>query len=141
MTENRRDRVSPPAVGAVSLLVSFAVLCLTVFALLSLTTVRADQRLEETSAQAVRDYYAADLEAQAILSRLRSGVQSEQVTIQSDSSGTYASYACPISDTQELQVELELGEEGAYRVLRWQVVPVGEWELDETLDLWDGELF
>ena len=55
---------SPPAVGGVSLLVVFAVLCLTVFALLSLSTVRADARLSEASAQSVADYYAADCEAQ-----------------------------------------------------------------------------
>ena len=52
----RRVHFSPPAVGGVSLLVVFAVLCLTVFALLSLTTVRADVRLADASAQAVSDY-------------------------------------------------------------------------------------
>ena len=31
---NRNDRFSPPAVGGISLLVAFAVLCLTIFALL-----------------------------------------------------------------------------------------------------------
>ena len=38
MTERKRETFSPPAVGGISLLVAFAVLCLTVFALLSLTT-------------------------------------------------------------------------------------------------------
>lgn len=141
MAENRREHVAPPAIGAVSLLVSFAVLSLTVFALLSLSTVRADDRLGEAAVQAVGDYYAADLEAQAILAQLRNGGLPEAVTLQSDSGGTYASYACPISETQELQVEVALGAEGEYRVLRWQSVLVEEWELDESLDLWDGELF
>lgn len=141
MTERKRERISPPAVGAASLLVSFAVLCLTVFALLSLTTVRADDRLGEASAQATADYYAADLEAQAILARLRNGERPETVSFQSDSTGTYASYACPISETQELRVEVELGAEGAYRVLRWQAANVEAWDFDDTLDLWDGEWF
>ena len=48
-----KKRFSPPVVGGSSLLVIFAVLCLTVFALLSLSTVRADVRLSEASAQAV----------------------------------------------------------------------------------------
>ena len=50
-----KKRFSPPVVGGSSLLVIFAVLCLTVFALLSLSTVRADVRLSEASVQAVSD--------------------------------------------------------------------------------------
>ena len=52
---------------------AFAVLCLTVFAVLSLTTVQADARLAEASARAVEEYYAADCAAQEILARLRNG--------------------------------------------------------------------
>ena len=46
-------RFAAPAVGGSSLLVIFAVLCLTVFALLGLSTVRADGRLSDASAKAV----------------------------------------------------------------------------------------
>ena len=70
---NKKESFSPPAVGGISLLVVFAVLCLTIFGLLSLATVQADGRLADASAQAVTDYYAADCEAQAILARLLSG--------------------------------------------------------------------
>lgn len=60
-------RFTPPAVGGSSLLVIFAVLCLTIFALLGLGTVQADQRLSDASAEAVYGYYAADCQAEAIL--------------------------------------------------------------------------
>lgn len=73
MAERKREGMTPPALGGSSLLVAFAVLALTVFALLSLSTVQADVRLADASAQAVSDYYAADCEAQEILARLRSG--------------------------------------------------------------------
>ena len=51
-----------------------------------------------------------------------------------------------ISDTQELQIEVELTEEEAhmnwrYEVVRWQAVPAGQWEPDDSLDIWDGGLF
>ena len=74
MAENRGERFSVPATGGISLLTVFAVLCLTVFALLSLSTIRADGRLAQASAQAVEDYYAADRQAQAVLAKLRGGV-------------------------------------------------------------------
>lgn len=138
-----RDRFSPPAVGGISLLVVFAVLCLTVFALLALTTVQADTRLADASAEAVTDYYAADCQAQEILARLRNGEIPEGVEI----TGAVASCAVPISDTQELQIEVRLDrllwgmETDGYTVLRWQAVPTGAWEADESIDVWDGTVF
>lgn len=126
-------RFAPPAVGGVSLLVVFAVLCLTVFALLSLATVQADTRLADASAQAVAEYYAADCEAQAILARLRAGERLEGV----ESFGGIYAYTCPISDTQELQVEVWL-KDGHYKILRWEAAASVEWEADSTLELWDG---
>ena len=48
-------------------------------------------------------------------------------------------YAVPISDTQELQVEVLVDRtDGSWSVLRWQSVPVGEWEPDTSLTVWDG---
>ncbi len=140
--DKQKKRFSPPAAGGVSLLVVFAVLCLTVFALLSLTTVQADVRLADASAQAAADYYAADLEAQTILARLRNGERPEGVTF-TGSGLLRAEYACRISDTQELQVSVILqGISGReYVIERWQAVPSAEWESDESLDLWDGAPF
>lgn len=134
-----RERFSPPAVGGVSLLVAFAVLCLTVFALLALTTVQADNRLADASAKAVTDYYAADCQAQEILARLRNGERPEGVEF-SGSGLLHAQYVVPISDTQELQVSVILKgtADQEYVIERWQAAPSVEWESDESLDLWDG---
>ena len=134
MTERRRERFTPPAVGGSSLLVVFAVLCLTVFALLSLATVRADERLSEASARAAANYYAADVEAQTILAALRAGEMPDGVT---ETDGVYAS-SCPISDSQTLEVEVLLEDGGGWTVLRWQAEPAGGWTPDESLDVWDG---
>ena len=133
----QRDHLSAPATGGISLLTVFAVLALTVFALLSLSTVRADERLSLASAQAVRDYYAADKGAQEILARLRAGEVPLDVTID----GGIYSYAVPISENQELQVELRV-EGSIYTVLKWQAVSLGDWEeVEGELDLWDGMPF
>lgn len=139
-------RFLPPAVGGSSLLTVFAVLCLTVFALLALATVRADARLADASVQAVEGYYEADRAAQEILACLRSGAPlpegcAVQTATESDYKGTLFSYICPISDTQQLEVEVVVEEDGGYTVLRWQARPTGEWEGDDSLNLWDGVLF
>ena len=129
-------KFTPPAVGGVSLLVVFAVLCLTVFALLSLTTVQADVRLADASAQTVVDYYAADRQAQEILARLRAGELPDDVTV----GGDIYTYSCPVSSSLNLDVEVCV-QGTDYTVLRWQVVSAEEWEFDDFLDLWDGEMF
>lgn len=148
MAERKREGMAPPALGGSSLLVVFAVLALTVFALLSLSTVQADVRLADASAQAVTGYYAADVKAQEILARLRNGETVEGVEMElakvdyiDRPGGLVRScfYAVPISDTQELQVEVILYGDGGYDILRWQAVPIGEWEPDDTLNVWTGE--
>lgn len=149
MDRQKDNRFSPPAVGGISLLVVFAVLCLTVFALLSLITVQADVRLAEASVRAVSDYYAADVKAQEVLAQLRSGETPAdvEITIHLEDSwhGAFLSryeYTIPISDTQKLQVEVLVNEpDGSYSVLRWQALPAQEWESDDMLELWDGVMF
>ena len=116
----KRSRFSFPVVGGTSLLVMFAVLCLITFAVLSLSTVKAGDRLGEASAEAVMEYYAADYEAERILAQLRSGILPEGVVFEGDVYG----YSCPVSETQRLQVSVQkVGED--WKVLRWMVVT--EW--------------
>lgn len=131
---DNKNHFSPPLVGGSSLLVIFAVLCLTVFALLGLSTVQADGRLSDASAEAVSAYYAADCQAEEIFARLRNGEFPAEVTM---NSGVYF-YTCPISETQALQVEL-LEAGGAWTVLQWQAVSTADWQPDTLLDLWDGD--
>ena len=110
-------RNAPPMVGTSSLLIIFAVLCLTVFSLLTLSTAKADQRLSAVSADTVTAYYAADLQAETILAQLRSGQIPEGVTVD----GSVYSYTCKISETQTLIVEVSLVE-NSWEILRWQSV-------------------
>ena len=128
-------REAPPAVGGSSLLVIFAVLCLTIFALLSLSTVQADRRMAEASYQAVQGYYEADTEAELILANLRSGNLPDNVTKKDN----LYSYTCQVSETQALEVEVQITED-SYRGLRWQLVSTTEWEADDGLDVWDGSM-
>lgn len=117
-----KSSFSLPTMGRISLLVVFAVLCLTVFALLRLSAVQADSRLGEASARAVTDYYTADCKAHAILAQLRAGEWPSDVGLERDNNDVY-SYVCPISETQDLVVEVEvIGSD--YRILRWQAIPV-----------------
>ncbi len=136
MDNQKNHSFVPPAVGGMSLLVAFAVLCLTIFSLLSLATVQADTRLADASAEAVSRFYAADCAAQEILAQIRAGELPEGVSVYED----LYYYTCPISDTQDLEVEVLLSA-GEYSIERWQAVPAEEWVSDDSLELWDGGFF
>ena len=134
---SKKERFAPPAIGGSSLLVIFAILCLTVFALLSLGTVQANSRLADASADAISSYYEADCQAEVILAQLRAGEMPDGVTV----NGDLYEYSCLISDTQTLEVQVQLDGE-AWTVLRWKAVSTAAWEIEDGLDLWDGgELF
>ena len=125
------EHSSFPGIGGSSLLIIFAVLCLTVFSLLGLSTVKANQRLSDISIKAISDYYAADCKAEEIFARLRQGEMPDGV---SETDGIWR-YTCTISDTQTLVVEIQRSN---WEVLRWQAVSTVQWESDQRLELWDG---
>ena len=130
---NKEKKLRLPAAGGSSLLVIFSVLCLVTFALLGMSTVQADYRLAEASQNAIRAYYEADYQAEEMFARLRSGELPEEVIVV----GELYFYSCPISDKQELQVELQKQGE-TWTVLQWQARSLAEYG-EEILDVWDGE--
>lgn len=132
--DHKRQSGFPVMMGGSSLLVIFAVLCLTVFALLSLSTVLADKRLADASAEAVSAYYEADCRAEEIFAKLRCGRQLPEGVRRE---GDQYMYTCVISDTQALWVELQ-ADGGSWTVLRWQAVPQTQIR-DAQLEVWDGK--
>lgn len=128
------ERLSPSGFGTGALLTVFSVLCLAVFAVLSISTVQSQRALSLRSADAVQEYYRADARAEEILSRLRSGQIPEQVRRE----GEVYSYTCPISDTRSLEVKVRI-EDGDCTVVRWQAVSAVSWEESDGLQVWTGE--
>ena len=130
---DKKERITPPAIGASSLLVIFSVLCLTVFALLSLSTVQAQRRMADASVKAVSAYYSAECQAEEVFAALRSGRMVSGVS----KTGDYYEYACSISENQKLMVEL-VCRNGEWEVLRWQTVATVQISQEDRPDVWDG---
>ncbi len=130
----QKNGISLPGMGLSALLVIFGVLALTVFALLSVSTARAQQRLGEKARQPVTAYYQADAQAQQILARLRAGEVPPEVTVEQ---GVYR-YRCSLGQDQYLDVEVAVtGLE--YEILRWQVCSEYAWTAEDDLSVWDGK--
>ena len=69
-----------------------------------------------------------------ILAQLRNGVVPEVVE---EENGIY-SYACPVSDTQELQVAVRI-EGTTWKILRWKTVSTAVWGEEVPLPVWNGK--
>lgn len=130
--KEKRPAIGTP--GSSSLMVIFAVLCIAIFAVLSLSTSLAGKRLAESSAESVYDFYRADCEAEKTLTLLRNGVLPEDV----EKNGDVYTYFVPVSDSRAIQVEVSVsGEE--YEIRSWNTVYMADWAADEKIDVWAGE--
>lgn len=130
---SKRTRIPAP-VGASSLLVIFSVLCFTAFAMLALSTVKADERLADASCESVQAYYRADCEAEEILGRLRNGETVDHVVRK----GNYYTYSCTVSDTQVLSVVVKIDGQD-YRIHQWKLEETTQWNPDQHMDLFEVE--
>lgn len=120
--------------GGSSLMVVFAVLCLTVFAILALSTVLADARLSDAYVSDVSDYYKADARAEETIAQLRNGTVPPDV----EQNGNEFSFCCPIGDTRSLFITVEVNGENDWRVLSKTTKYTAEWQADDGLDIWAG---
>lgn len=108
-----RRKTGSVFIGVSSLLVIFIVLCLTTFAALSLTSANADLKMARRAAQTVSEYYAADSRAVELLVQADAAVGGESRAaagrgglLRAPGPALVASYTVPISDAQELRVEV-----------------------------------
>ena len=131
--------------GSALIVLVFVVLCLTIFALITLSSANYDQTLAQTAAHTVKEYYEADTLAETIVAQILESATTPAavlgVEIQSevyDGSET-VKFTCPVTDTKELQVEIVLAGD-ACSVRAWRMQDSDSWELiDIGLPVWQGE--
>ena len=135
-------------VGSASIIMIFAVLCLTVFSTLSYVTANQEQKLAEKSARAIEQYYAADWQCEAyyeeIYKLLKAGVAASElpqyldVEVTETGTAAFIDYAVDIDERQQLQVRLA-AEEGALRTEMWAVAAKAPHAYSDEIAVWDGE--
>ena len=130
-------------VGSASVVLVFAVLCLTVFSLITLVVAKNNKSLAETEASLVAQYYEADALAEHIVAEiLETGAIPE--TVRGVEINTYwdmmlemevASYLCPLSEKKELYIKLGIDGDSV-NIVNWQMLDIGDWEFDDSLGVW-----
>jgi len=132
-------------VGSASIVLVFAVLCLTVFSLITLVVARNDKNLIDAEAQLVIGYYEADALAEYIVAEIvradiiPGSVRDIDIVTDFDfGSGRETAYFfCPISDQKDLYVRLAVDEDSC-DILSWRMWDTDDWVVDDSLDVWQG---
>lgn len=148
--------------GSSLMLVILIVLCLTVFATLSLVSALRDYKYSTKSAEKTYNYYQADAEANRVLADISEVLQqtyskhpktytAQRVTelekldslgsVTTDEKGkTSVQYQVSVNEQQLLSVTLVLkdkitSESGYYTITEWKEIAASEWQTDTTLPL------
>jgi len=131
-------------VGSASIILVFAVLCLTIFALISLTAANVDKTMLDISSKVINEYYEADTLAECILAEILDSaivpdsVYGIDISTERSAGTEYIEFSCPVSDTKLLHVKVELSGD-SYDILQWNVEDIGLWEADDRLNVWLGD--
>lgn len=129
--------------GAVSLVMIFCVLCMAVFSVLTLATAVREQGLTELTARRAAEYYEADRQAVELLSALLTEGPAPDMgvdwSVTRGEEGSLVEFTIPVGEEQGLEVRALLRQDAAgWEILRWRTVYTGDWEANETIEIWDG---
>ena len=151
MAENRGSGVNN--LGITSIVLIFTVLCLTVFAVLSISNAAGDRALAVLNADMVQAYYDADCRGEewfaetcAQIADIRAESKDDSDFLESVSRAFELEYdeniGCRIvvDDVRSLYIEITAGTLAEPpRVLRWVIVSEGEYVIDDSMPVWSGE--
>lgn len=149
-------KIANLGVGYTSIMIIFALVCLVIFAVLSLKAASSDMALNERSGEYLKEYYKADDIAKQNLCELdelsykarESGFFAETfqeladgkpVLIRIVRDGCSADYSVPINERQELSVSITFKASGGYEINRWQCRTLSSAN-DDHLHVWDGTM-
>jgi len=133
-------------VGSASIVLVFAVLCLTIFSLITFVVAGNDKALVDARVNLVAGYYEADVLAEEILLNiLASDTVPDEVlgvdifTRIDDILGVETVYFfCEISDIKALYVNFVIHDD-SYDILSWRMYDIDEWVFDGSMNVWTGD--
>ena len=130
-------------VGSASIILIFAVLCLTVFSLITFYVAENDKALVDAKAEAVVSFYEADARAEAVVAEIMSsdtlpatinGVSIHSEIMQ-ESMMEIIYFMTQISNISALYVSLTHSD-NSFNILSWKMVITDEWNIDDSLNVW-----
>lgn len=156
MNGRKQQKNAGIGVGYITVMIIFAILCLTVFAVLSFRAAGSNDALNDRAGNYLKDYYAADMSAKETLSRLDEIAEElkgsaffaesfeeeaesiESVSVKSLPNGCNVEYSVGINDRQSIFVSITFFENGEFEINEWKSITNDTFEDDPGLNVWDG---
>ena len=126
----------PIKLGPLALLLTVISICMTVLAILTFTTARADRNLSATYARTVQERYELEAEGQRFLQELKEidPADLSLMDLERDAKGVY--WTTLERDGAQLRIGFTAGREGI-QVVAWRHEK--EWDQDTGIgNLWNG---
>lgn len=151
--EHRYISVSISGVGGSSIIMVFAVLCLTVFAVLTLMTAKTEFDTSQRLNESIKNYYRADHKASEFVAALQSADNIIEIQVIANKNGAvceamtdtdsgiflFVDYSVPIDESQDLSIRLEItpgsNTEVCINIVKWISVYTDEWSSETSLNL------
>ncbi|MDD4075266.1 MAG: hypothetical protein PHC80_04165 [Eubacteriales bacterium] len=129
---------SNAGVGVASILLIVVMLCMTVFASLSLLTAKNDATLTDKTVAYTRAYYAADADAQRIIADVAAALSAGTALPAGVArQGNALSFSVPVNESAAILVTLHAADEGGVIVDSYGVSTIQTQVIeDEPLNLW-----
>ena len=157
----REERPLGLNIGSASIIMIFAILCLTVFSALSLVTSVSEKKTAQRFADETAAYYEADSEAVRIKNSIQAALDAAALTPTTGPAGApqtqpgpgsacaspktttnaIITYSVPLSDniSRITAVLAYNSETNTLETLSWEKNNISEWTPDTDIDVWNGE--
>ena len=151
MIERKRERSNNRRpgfnVGSASIIMVFAVLCLTIFSVLSFTTSSSDLRLSQRASKSISDYYQAEYRAEDKILLIHQQLLKDGNldSLRRESGETDLSvkdfaiqFTEPVDKRRMLLVELTFDGNYNMTITRWNLLAATDWIPDYSMEVWSG---
>lgn len=143
-------------IGSPSLILIFILMCLVTFGMLSLSTAKSEWNLAERNAKAVTEYYRADSLGEGFYRMAEEKVSAVRAqTSDPELSGRLleqelGEYYRPEDGTIVMRIDMERGQalflelvpqlsgKEAVTVSQWKVIQTEDYEIDNSMPVWNG---
>ena len=134
-------------VGSASIVLVFAVLCLTIFSLISFLVTQNTKALIDAEAQLVTGFYRADAQAETILAKLidsdkiPASIDGIPINVELDhgfdTNINIVNFSYPIYDSASKVLFVRvLIEQDSYNLLSWRIYDTADWEAENEFNIW-----
>lgn len=146
----KEDRPLGLNIGSASIIMIFAILCLTVFSALSLVTAVSEKKTAQRFADATAAYYEADSEAVKIKNDIQASLDAGSAPQQAAAANNAAyeeavpaiTYNVPLADGKS-QISVILAydsAENSVKVVSWEKTDISVWTPDDDISVWNGDI-